>query len=50
MEAKLGLLIELAVTLGVPERGTAKNFSWCSSWSLLLTGAEAESEAWLSLR
>ena len=33
------------------ERGTAENFSWISSWSLLLTEAEAEAEAevWLCL-
>jgi hypothetical protein len=50
MEAELGLLIEPAVqsfwVLSLGERGTAKNF-WCSSWSLLVTGAEAET--WLSL-
>ena len=27
----------------------AENFSWCPSGSLLLTQAEAEAEAWLSL-
>ena len=30
-----------------PERGTAENFSWCPSGSLLLTRAKAE--VWLSL-
>jgi hypothetical protein len=34
-------------SLFFPERGIAKNFSWCSWWSLLLTWPEAE--AWLSL-
>ena len=41
----LGVLI--LTDLHIPERGTAQNFSWCSYWSLLPTGAEAE--AWLSL-
>jgi hypothetical protein len=30
------------------ERGTVKNFSWCSPWSLLLTCADL-AEAWLFL-
>jgi hypothetical protein len=53
-EAEPGLLIELALQqrlwvsdLLFPEKGTAENFSWCSSWPLLLTRAKAE--AWLSL-
>jgi hypothetical protein len=54
-EAELALLIELAVQCLWPlistdfcftEKGTAENF-WCSSWSFLLTRAEAET--WLSL-
>jgi hypothetical protein len=46
-EAELGLLVELAVQclLVFNERGTAENFSWHPSGSLLLTGAKA----WLSL-
>ena len=60
-EAELGLLIEIAVQcllvslreeqpstdLLSVKRGTMENFSWHSSWSLLLTCAKAE--AWLSL-
>ena len=30
-----------AMLVGLPERGTAESFSWCSCWSLLLTPAEA---------
>ena len=55
MVAELGLLIELAVQRLLVSclhsfsslRGTADNFSWCPSWSLLLISAEAE--GWLSL-
>ena len=54
MEADLGLLVQLAVQslwvfadLCFPKRDTDENFSWCSSWSFLLTRAEAE--AWLFL-
>jgi hypothetical protein len=51
METELGLQVQLAIQclwvshlcdLRFPKKGTAENFSWCSSGSLLLTGAEAE--------
>ena len=47
--ASCAMLVGLtsSADLHFPERGTAENFSWCSCWSLLLTGAKAE--AWLSL-
>jgi hypothetical protein len=46
--ASCAMLVGLtsSADLHFPERGTAENFSWCSCWSLLLTGAETE--AWLS--
>ena len=40
----VGLVVLLIIA---SQRGTAENFSWRSSWSLLLTLDEAE--AWLSL-
>jgi len=33
-----------AMLVGLPERGTAKNFSWHPCGFLLLTGAESEAK------
>jgi hypothetical protein len=40
-------LVSSLIFASLTERGISENFSWCPSWSLLLTHAEAE--AWLSL-